>query len=964
MQKADTIVNFLVRLKILLADPKLDYQGASNLNQKVTTLLQRVVSKWNNCTVRPAYFEKVVSMCQDERKFDISGKDDKEKPKNSSSKATRSSKGTVSGAHGTSSSSGKAEPSRITSGLLESCLDIFIVLLETEPESGFLGQNPSTVKEILGSCFRHVRRSKEDSLRNKLHSFTVDFLKQSAPAFRETEMYINVVIEKLLVDADNYHRKSLGGHVGSDSNRHSSRSRVSQSESNETSTAIFAIEIIANVNKQLPGFFRVHCKTMLSLAGSVVRRHVAAASAKQKQGGISYVSQSGASSVQQMYHTPTEGIINESCLNDQANISTSLSLSKSNSSRESVAARELKDYDDSLRSAVLILQIVGKSDIIFSFSHERKVFFQIVSSVLDSSISVHLLMTTVHIVGFWLQHEGSPLTSKERSSLLWKMASFDFNGLSDTVSQPISELVSRLVVSVFKGSKSVRERDTVMSGVKDDRARLRDANEDLIVGKSLTACLLNANVPLRADLLSLYASQRQLKTPGGSLSDGPSHMLWQLLHSDFEGLGGRSWLVVFVDLLLRGTLPKSNFTVAHSLPSPRKKSQESKLNSSNISSEILEIYSSFCSTVTGEKMDWTSSGGSQLFASLGTITHGDSEACEALFGVLLPSAWECIAKDTLRLKLVPAIESLLCEPFHSQFLKGGDNRNGSRVKNVLKSFLNGLMKCSPIPMIDSHILVSLAQNYSCWFEALALLDQQLAVLSSAEATNDKISSLKHSTLLAIRRCYEELQDSAADMNAALRPCAIPETKVAASLDMYGRVDEAYDVYSSLIDKTQSGDLRPSDDEIQLWKERWVQLSREQCQLEAVAEVASITKDPFLQLECAWKEQKWDAVRSMASSPALIAEVENGNPSIKMSETLLAVADGKLTDVENLHAQTAQLCLYKWQLLPEVLSASPSHSALLHFFHRLVEIRESNQIMVETSNHSQGKTLPDLKNLLK
>ena len=86
--------------------------------------------------------------------------------------------------------------------------------------------------------------------------------------------------------------------------------------------------------------------------------------------------------------------------------------------------------------------------------------------------------------------------------------------------------------------------------------------------------------------------------------------------------------------------------------------------------------------------------------------------------------------------------------------------------------------------------------------------------------------------------------------------------------------------------------------------------------------------------------------------------------MKMSETLLAVADGKLSDVENLHAQTAQLCLYKWQLLPELTSGSMAHASLLHFFHRLVEIRESGQIMVETSNHSNGKTLPDLKNLLK
>jgi len=85
--------------------------------------------------------------------------------------------------------------------------------------------------------------------------------------------------------------------------------------------------------------------------------------------------------------------------------------------------------------------------------------------------------------------------------------------------------------------------------------------------------------------------------------------------------------------------------------------------------------------------------------------------------------------------------------------------------------------------------------------------------------------------------------------------------------------------------------------------------------------------------------------------------------MKICETLSAVADGKLGDVENLHAQSSQLALYKWQNLPSFSGGSCAHAKLLHFFHRLVEIRESGQIMVETNNHSTGKTLPDLKNLL-
>lgn len=56
---------------------------------------------------------------------------------------------------------------------------------------------------------------------------------------------------------------------------------------------------------------------------------------------------------------------------------------------------------------------------------------------------------------------------------------------------------------------------------------------------------------------------------------------------------------------------------------------------------------------------------------------------------------------------------------------------------------------------------------------------------------------------------------------------------------------------------------------------------------------------------------------------------------------------QLSEVENLHAQTAQLCLYKWRLLPSVFSGCNAHTSLLHHFHRLIDLKESGQIMVET-----------------
>ena len=329
------------------------------------------------------------------------------------------------------------------------------------------------------------------------------------------------------------------------------------------------------------------------------------------------------------------------------------------------------------------------------------------------------------------------------------------------------------------------------------------------------------------------------------------------------------------------------------------------------------------------------------------------------------AGWDAAPNDALRLRLGPAIESLLSRPFHSQFLKRNHSTGDERSSNAVRAFLNGIYELSPLPVLDVDLLVSLAETYNSWYEVLSILeDQHLTFSSNLElrGTNEKLGKKMS---VAIRHCYRQLSESNIVMGLTLKSCFMPETKRALSLDIFGKVDEALESYASLMELVETRGAAASESEMGLWEERWVHLNREQCQLPVVAEYARAANNSQLMLECAWKQQDWERVRSLCSSPELVAAAESGDPRIKMSETLLAVVDGKLSDVENLHAQTAQLCLYKWQLLPCFTNASMAHANLLHFFHRLLEIRESGHIMVETNNHSNGKkTLPDLKNLLK
>jgi hypothetical protein len=69
----ETMLNFLVRLKILLADPKID-TVAVDTQPKLDSLLKEIVELWISTTGRPAYFDKVVSMCiEDEERLVANG---------------------------------------------------------------------------------------------------------------------------------------------------------------------------------------------------------------------------------------------------------------------------------------------------------------------------------------------------------------------------------------------------------------------------------------------------------------------------------------------------------------------------------------------------------------------------------------------------------------------------------------------------------------------------------------------------------------------------------------------------------------------------------------------------------------------------------------------------------------------------------------------------------------------------
>jgi len=376
---------------------------------------------------------------------------------------------------------------------------------------------------------------------------------------------------------------------------------------------------------------------------------------------------------------------------------------------------------------------------------------------------------------------------------------------------------------------------------------------------------------------------------------------WRLLHADLEGLGGRYWVVVWTDLLLR--------------------------------SVVIDTVSLPC---------------------VRALIQADPTLCTEVFCSLLQAVWSSCSSSSQQMQAASKIEYVLSQRHHTQLL--GLDEHDKRCANTVRGLLTAVQSLVPAPVLDTEVLLATAESYNCWYEVITLLENQFV----------GIQELAHQerTLQALRHCHFKLEESDAWLTLSARMCKGKHTQTALCKERYGFLSDSIQAYTDILDAYDNEDDGAATQfEQQLCLDRWISLQRDFCQYNAVAEVASANKNSLLMLECAWKSRQWRNVRALCGSIGLLSFVEEGNPITKLCETLLAVADGKLSDVENLHAQTAQLCLYKWQRLPQLSQGSKSHESLLHFFHRLVEVRESGQIMVESRTHAKSKTLPDLKNLM-
>ena len=629
------------------------------------------------------------------------------------------------------------------------------------------------------------------------------------------------------------------------------------------SAAYFVISVIEKVGGKNRDLIEPFVGSLSVFAEMAAKNHI-----QELAGRASNLSFIESEHQHQLSATQTLGVFEEAC---------NMGFKSSSSQDDIVQARNAGFNNQlvvdngivstSLKSLISSLRLLSSTNLLHDFSSARSAMVKILNVILDSSNSLPLLLSAVSIVGNWLLSE-QPLTKTEHERFLCQLASLDLqrSGLSETPSQALADLVCCIVLQMFASDASTVHKMTMQ--------------------KQLVSCLLSANPHIRALSMDVISAQ------GNDCNRDLSHIISQALHLDYEELGKRLWTTVIVDILLASCKNDGGVCPGHGLRFNHEKSQLKEHGAVEVSTEANdneEVYSSF------KKVLWADREiGGHCIAAIRHLVHGDVETCQSMLNLSFQSAWTSLSNSS-RASLIVPVERLLAQPFHSPSVQ---TRQCSQI-NAVQSMLRCLTSLHPMPMLDPFLLQSLAVNYNVSSEALFILESQYLALKANGYT------LPQDLMKAIHRIYESLEDHDTSIAISSGMSSLAGTKYALSLAMYDCVNESSDAFLSLIDGAD-GNL-PTECEMAVWEAQWVESQREMSQWAVLDDFASSTQDTSLMLECAWKTNNWDKVKSLCT----LSPIEASDPVKKITDIHLAIHEGKYGHVEVKHAQSAQLYRKSW-----------------------------------------------------
>lgn len=487
--------------------------------------------------------------------------------------------------------------------------------------------------------------------------------------------------------------------------------------------------------------------------------------------------------------------------------------------------KEVQEVGSNIRSLISIIRLLGlKSDIPASMeSDARRRLFQLLCTILEKSDCLALLLTATSIIGRWIVLRESPISVEERRRLLTKL---NFKQVTEVPGEPLASIVANIVMRLrFKKSSTdkVKKRSSngkflspmisqnVSAIVSDDDTVSTDSREELngVINQLMMSHSLSADHGIRKVFIDRFqgANNSQMNVV---------EMFIVLLQSDWTSLGDKLWLHRFVQHLLSHEFCQNlrisyNDDPVRTAPLSLAKLAETSTGSrSSLKLKGVNNYERFMS-VLDDSPKWDS-----MCSIIEKLSLGDSDLCHHLFHELLQTIWvRC--DDKMRDSITIALEKVLAQPHHAQFIYSSrfpfnpkydnDLLLPTHGCNIIQTVLASTLKLRPIPKYDIDLLVYLGTKFNSWHEVIQIMETDLS-------HNLEDSKRQQALLIALRRCYDALNEKDLSLSLSQRLSKNVGTKRALSFEMYNMVSDALTKYNELINATNEEML--SNEELCIW----------------------------------------------------------------------------------------------------------------------------------------------------
>lgn len=319
--------------------------------------------------------------------------------------------------------------------------------------------------------------------------------------------------------------------------------------------------------------------------------------------------------------------------------------------------------------------------------------------------------------------------------------------------------------------------------------------------------------------------------------------------------------------------------------------------------------------------------------------------------------------------------------------------NSSSNSLVASALLDSFVRCSPIVPLPPYLVSYLAKTFSLWYSSICYLEklhdegndsnipwQGIFSLDSDTPSSDSeiMEKILQSNNDALSVLYCLLDESDYYFGLERRKCVFSETLLAISLEQIQLWPQSQAAYEAAQLKARNGSIPFSESEYNLWENEWMECAKRLQQWDVVGEVAKIENNSLFMIQSLWRssefnevlqQQEWIAAALKAPpSPPTGREPIWLNSYKKIYESFLNIYQVSIGHSEK-HVEfqqsleiAVQSALKAWDTLP----SNHSKDRILHLFQLMVELNESQSILLNLSPSNltaRPQLLADIKTVL-